>query len=224
MRSSKLWRALVMTATLALAGVSVAQPPGQKGGVPKGFGPPPGVSVEDIVERIMAFDRNKDGKVTRDELPERMHHLFALGDTNKDGALDRDEVRKLAASLAGVPGEFGGKGEFAKKTRLDGGVRVAGPGPGGGGDIEGVVEDLKLPGPKRDQALAAVKAHQEHLRKLMDQARGDLMEKMKGILSEEELKDFQAALDRPRGATFFNVGPREGFKKGFEKKFEPPQK
>jgi hypothetical protein len=225
MRSIKLWRASALTAALVLAGVSVAQPPGQKGGVPKGFGQPARVSVDDIVERIMAFDKNKDGKVSRDELPERMHHLIALGDTNKDGALDREEIRKLANTLATALGEFGGRPAFGPKLRVDGGVRVGpGPGPGGVDIIEGVVDDLKLTGKKRDQAMAAVKAHQEHLRKVMDQARGDLLQKMKGILSEEEWKDFQAALDRPRGATFFSVGPPDALKKKVEKKFEQPQK
>jgi hypothetical protein len=78
-----------------------------------------------------------------------------------------------------------------------------GPGPGA---IEGVVDDLKLSGKKKDQAMAAAKAHQEKVRKLMDQARAQLLQKMKEILSEEEFKDFTAALDRPRGGTFI-VGP-----------------
>lgn len=53
-------------------------------------------TAEDLVERLMAFDKNKDGKVTRDELPERLHDLLDKGDLNKDGALDREEIEKLA--------------------------------------------------------------------------------------------------------------------------------
>jgi hypothetical protein len=70
-------------------------PPGPPG---PGRGPR-GVPVEDLVERVMAFDKNGDGKVTREELPERMHHLLELGDTNKDGALDKEELKKLAEKL-----------------------------------------------------------------------------------------------------------------------------
>src|SRR5438046_7569970 len=55
---------------------------------------------DDVVERIMSFDKNKDGKVTKDELPERMQDLIARGDTNKDDALDNAEIKKLAADLA----------------------------------------------------------------------------------------------------------------------------
>jgi hypothetical protein len=57
----------------------------------------------------MTFDRNKDGKLTKKELPQRMHHLIDLGDTNKDGVLDRDELKKLAATLARAQPCFGGR-------------------------------------------------------------------------------------------------------------------
>jgi hypothetical protein len=195
------------------------------------LGPPPGLNVDEIIEHIMSFDKNKKGKVTREDLPERMHHLIALGDTNKDGALDRDEIRKLATTMAPTAGGFG-----IRTGGFDGGLRVGfggradgglvGPGPGFG-DIQGVVEDLKLSGKKKDHATAAVKAHQENVRRLQEQARGDLLRKMKEILSEEEFKDFQAALDRPRGgATFINVNPapRETPKAATERKIEELQK
>jgi hypothetical protein len=66
---------------------------------------------------------------------------------------------------------------------------------------------LKLSGKKKDRAIAAVKAHEEKVRKLMEQARAALLGKMKDILSEDEWKDFKAALDRPpRGATVI-LGP-----------------
>jgi hypothetical protein len=185
--------------------------------------------VDDLVERIMAFDKNKDGKVTRDELPERMHHLIELGDTNKDGALDKEEVRRLAARLAAAAGGFGG-------GQVRGGFGP-GPGPGarggfgggadfrrGPGPVEEVVEDLRLSGKKKELALAAVKAHQENVSKLMGQARAELLEKMKGILSEEEFNDFKAALDRPRGETFFIEGPPETSRGGGQRKLDPPQK
>ena len=222
----KRWLAFVLIVGLVLAGMSVAQPPGEKEGPPKRLVPPSGISVDEIVERIMSFDKNKKGKVTREDLPERMHHLIALGDTNKDGALDRDEIRRLVTTMASTAGGFGGPGEgFGGRVEFGGRPEggLAGPGPGAG-DIEGVVDDLKLSGKKKDQAMAAVKAHRENVRKLMDQARGELLQKMKEILSEEELKDFRAALDRPRGATFINVGPRDTPRGDVERKVEQLQK
>jgi hypothetical protein len=65
------------------------------------------VSADDLVERLMSFDKNGDGKVTKDELPERMHALIEQGDTNGDGALDRAEIRRLAERMnrpGGPPG------------------------------------------------------------------------------------------------------------------------
>jgi hypothetical protein len=223
MRSIQLLRLSALTAALFVAGAAVGQAPGPKQGPPPELVRPAPISVDDIVERIMAFDTNKDGKVTKEELPERMQHLIALGDTNKDGALDRDEIRKLATTLVTAAGGLGGSGELRtlnfRQERLvgpgPGGIArgaIGGPGPGG---IEGVVDDLKLAAKKKDLAMAAVKAHQENVAKLLDQARAELLQKMKGILSEEELNDFKAALDRPRGGvTIINVGPPDGPRPG----------
>src|SRR4051794_26957434 len=115
--------ATVLLLGLILAGGGDAQPPGKKG--PK-KGPKGGfsaVTADQIVQRIMSFDKDNDGKVVADELPERMQHLIAMGDIDKDGALDKDEVRKLAdtiesfvglATSVGPGGPKGKGGDFAK--------------------------------------------------------------------------------------------------------------
>jgi EF hand len=191
MRSIERLLVPALTAALLLTGAAVAQAPDQKADSPRQFfrqpRPAGGLGVDDAVARLMAFDKNKDGKITKDELPERMQFLIDLGDTNKDGALDRDEIKKLATTRAtsrrGIGPDFAPVG------------------------IEGVVDDLKLSGKKKDRAMAAVKAHEEKVRKLMEQERAELLRKMKEILSEDEWKDFKAALDRPtRGATVI-LGP-----------------
>jgi hypothetical protein len=171
--------------------------------------------VDDVVERIMSFDKNKDGKVTKDELPERMHYLF---EHSKGGALDKDEIRKLAIKLgAAAPAKFGER-------------YMVGPAPAGfvpppserlvfeklgivrdplGRDVvEGIVKDLNLSGKKKEQAMAAATAHKENVRKLMEQARADVLAKMKAILSPEEFKEFQATLNIPpraRGVPAFST-------------------
>jgi len=62
--------------------------------------PPPqqprGVATSDLVDRLMGFDTNHDGMVSKDELPERMLNLLDQGDTNNDAALDREEMRRLS--------------------------------------------------------------------------------------------------------------------------------
>jgi EF hand len=161
-----------------------------------------GLTVDQIVERIMSFDKNKDGKITKDELPERMQFLIEKGDTNKDGALDKDEIKKLAADLArdgGFPG-FDDRGGPGGRGPGGFGGRGGFPGPGGpGGNFTRAVDDLNLSGTKKEKAEAAVKALQENVRKVTDLARAGLVLKMKDILSEQELKKFTDALDRQPG-------------------------
>src|SRR5262249_42739112 len=148
-----------------------------------------GLSVDAIVERILSFDKNKDGKVTKEELPERMQDLIAKGDTNKDGALDKDEIKQLATKLEkeGLPPGFDGRSGFGGGFGRGAGGR-GGRGPGGrggfgvgppGGGIERALDDLKLSEKKKDSAEAFVKAHQENVRKLTDLARSDLLLRMK---------------------------------------------
>ncbi len=85
---------------------------------------PRGASADDTVQTLMALDRNGDGKISKDELPERMQGMLERGDENKDGVLNADEVRKLAASQAPSAGQAGrgGRGpegaEFAM-MRMD---------------------------------------------------------------------------------------------------------
>ena len=230
MRNLKLWLTSILLAGVVIAGSGDAQSPDQKKEPPREFRQQAPISVDEIVEWLMSFDKDKKGKVTKEDLPERMQFLIEKGDTNKDGALDRDEIKKLVSSPGGV-GPIGFGVQVRGGSGPGGNVGFGGPrlrgidGPGPGGGIEGVVDDLKLPDKKKDQALAVAKAHEENIRKLMGQARADMLQKMKEILSEEEFKDFQAALDRPRGASAFVLGPPDGPRPGeLERKVEQLQK
>jgi EF hand len=169
-------------------------------------------TVDDVVERIMSFDKNKDGKITKDELPERLQNLIEKGDTNKDGALDKDEIKKLAVELANDRSLFGvGAGRGGAGGRVN---------PGGGlfiGMIERAVDDLKLPEGRKEKAAAAVKALKEDARKLTEMARASLLVQMSEVLSEEETKKIKGILDRqpgvgerlrgPNGPPFGRGGP-----------------
>jgi hypothetical protein len=187
------------------------RPPGPGRGGRGGGAARRGLSADEIVERIMSFDKNKDGKVTKDELPERMQDLIAKGDTNKDGALDKDEIKKLATDLArdGAFGGFGGRGGRGGGFRPGPGGRFPPGGFGAGFGPERALEDLNLSGKKKDQAEAAVQAHREDLRKLTGLARSGLLLKIQETLSEGEFKNFKAALDRTAG-----LGDRPGGRAG----------
>jgi Spy/CpxP family protein refolding chaperone len=161
--------------------------PGRPGG---GRGGPPGrfgraVTTNDLVERIMAFDKQKTGKVTKEDLPERMQHLVDLGDTNRDGALDRDEVKNLAARIDRQGQAFGGRGPASPARAL---------------------ADLELTGDRKEKAQALVDAHQTATRKLLDQSRTELLAAMKDVLSDEQVKQFKDAIER-RARGPFGRGP-----------------
>jgi len=53
----------------------------------------------DLVARIMSFDADGDGRVTRDELPERMRQRFDRMDENGDGSIDAGEAQAGAERM-----------------------------------------------------------------------------------------------------------------------------
>src|SRR5262249_6426823 len=74
---------------------------GPGGGGGPGRGPEGGFgggafSAEGLVNRMMEFDKNADGKLAKDELPVRMQVLMDRADANKDGFVDRAELTEYA--------------------------------------------------------------------------------------------------------------------------------
>jgi Ca2+-binding EF-hand superfamily protein len=71
-------------------------------------GPDP---VEEAVKTYLGFDKNGDGKLSRDEVPERMQGIFERGDANRGGVLTADELRTMARARQQPRGEErGGEG------------------------------------------------------------------------------------------------------------------
>ena len=54
---------------------------------------------------LMAFDKNRDGKLTKAEVPERMQGMFERADANHDGVLTADEIKAAAAAQPQPAGE-----------------------------------------------------------------------------------------------------------------------
>lgn len=57
---------------------------------------------------LMQFDKNGDGKVTKDEVPAEMQGMIERGDANGDGAVDAAEIEQMRSRFA--PGGGGGPG------------------------------------------------------------------------------------------------------------------
>ena len=73
------------------------------------FGGEGDTSAAQMVERLMAMDANKDGKLSKEELPERMQSMMTRGDKNEDGVLDKEEIMASARERSGGGGPgFGG--------------------------------------------------------------------------------------------------------------------
>ncbi len=66
---------------------------GGRGGA---FNRPPGSGLPMSANRIMGFDKNRDGRVTRDELPAQLWAAVQRFDANHDGTLDALELRQAA--------------------------------------------------------------------------------------------------------------------------------
>lgn len=96
-----------------------------------------GTGSEDVVNSLLAFDANKDGKLSKNEVPERMQGIFTRADADHDGFLTKDELTKLAATQHTATENTGGneRGEHTGERRDDhdergerGGQRGGGPG------------------------------------------------------------------------------------------------
>jgi Ca2+-binding EF-hand superfamily protein len=72
----------------------------------------------------MSLDKDGDGKISRDELPEQARKAFDHMDTNSDGFIDATEIAELQK-----------KAEAMKRQRGD--LPGSGMGPGGSPPPEG---------------------------------------------------------------------------------------
>ena len=79
-------------------------------GMGRGFGGPSGGGgSEEMINRLIAMDANKNGKLEKDEVPERMQSMFSRADKNEDGAIDKEEMTAMARERSGGQGGgFGG--------------------------------------------------------------------------------------------------------------------
>src|SRR5262245_31968263 len=93
---------MVIGGLLIAASFATAQRPGG----PPGAVPTKSADGDDLVARMMGFDKDKDGKLTKDEVTDRrLLRLFDRADTDKDGVVTKEELTALAArEPTGGPG------------------------------------------------------------------------------------------------------------------------
>ena len=100
---------------------AMAREGGFPGGQPGAGGP--GMGKEMMARMFEQRDADKDGKLSGDEIPERMRENVARVDENGDGAIDKAEMEKAMAKMA----ERGGNGRGAKGDKDGAGVKPKRP-------------------------------------------------------------------------------------------------
>ena len=102
------------------AGAPTTPPTGQAVGQPRGPGPgQPGGPVgtpansDQIAQLLMRGDKNKDGKLSLEEIPPQIKDRFGSIDLNKDGSIDQDELVAFAKTQdkTGNARRGGGQGQ-----------------------------------------------------------------------------------------------------------------
>jgi hypothetical protein len=144
---------------------------------------PPG----SVVVRLLSFDADGDDRVTAAELPERMQSVVDRVDQDDDGFMTAAEIE---AAVDRRPAGVEARAILLRNRSTS--------------SLSDVVQDLKLPQPKHDLALAIVKNYQVP-RNLNNSKSLDLEvvhTAMKELLDEEEFADFMAAAARISPRTF----------------------
>ena len=108
------------------------RPGGERGGPSGERGGPGGARGGDptaMVNRMMEFDKNDDGKLTKDEVSERMQGMLTAADKNGDGAADKEEITAMAKQRMQPGGGPGGGREQGRRGSGDGGGERGGERP-----------------------------------------------------------------------------------------------
>ena len=84
-----------------------------------GFGGPAhGASADELFDELMAFDRNRDGKLEKSELPERLRGLLDRAERDADGKVSAAGVRRLAEREAAPRKGMDPDPDFIKRSRV----------------------------------------------------------------------------------------------------------
>jgi hypothetical protein len=189
------------TCLILVAALGTAQQPEEKPAVPARVQSKEGQAsksaVDAIVERMMAFDKNKDGKLVRDEITDaRLLRLFDRADANKDGVVTKEELVALATKMAAEDAASGGqRGGFGPPGGPGGFGPPGGPGgrgPGGFGPPPAAVGIL----PPFLQNMLKLTAEQK---KQVETLQEEVDRKLDKILTQEQrtqLKEMRESFGR----------------------------
>ena len=109
---------------------------------PQPFAKAAPITSDDVVARLLSFNRNGDGRIEKGELANRMRRLVDDGDADGDRALNRGEIVRLTEAAQNrdrvlIRYGFGEEIELSFRTR-----------------VEGALEDLALSAPGKGPRAA----------------------------------------------------------------------
>ncbi len=177
------WKCVLASSLLAIQGVIAtavavvhAQPPRERGGQPA-------VTVESSVNRLMTYDADGDGKLSKAEVTDsRLLPLLQRCDANNDGIVTRDELMAQISKEAATPAR---PGNNAAQTAPRTGTEVYGP-PGPGQILPPfVIDELKLTDLQRSQ---------------LQELQKDVDTRLAKILTPEQLEQLRQSRSRRPGA------------------------
>ena len=164
---------------------ALAEPPaGEAAPAPPAVPIPERPGTEDVVERVMGFDRNGDGHLRRDEVPERMHDIVRRGDRDRSGGIDRGELRSLVSSEVDP-----GRGLAVARVAAD--LR-----PVPDATVETLLGDLGLDAAGRDAALAAAARDREERSAAAAASVDRFRDEVRRLLDAEQLLALTSILER----------------------------
>lgn len=143
------------------------------------------LSADDVLARMMTFDRDRDGRVATAELSERMQDLVARGDRSGDGALDESEIRMLATAR-----------QFAATSLQGGGYGLGDTTLSSRSHIENSIDDLRLAPNLRAEAKRIALAFVDEVEAA---ASANLRQALAPIITEQQLAQLEASLSPARG-------------------------
>jgi hypothetical protein len=179
--------------------IAQAQGPGGPGGPPGGFGGFGGgrslsksADVDELVSKMMAFDANKDGSLTKDEVTDtRLLGLFSRADTNKDGTVTKAELTALG-----------------EKEYTAGGGGFGGGGPGGPGGPPG--GPMGRPGELMPPMLQQILGLSSDQKSEMAALQKEVDAKIEKILNDRQNAMFKQMKERGPGGPGGGRGGRGG--------------
>jgi len=159
-------------------------------------------TVENIVARMMAFDKNKDGKLTKDEITDpRLMRVFERADANHDGVVTREELTDLAKKMMAEMGQS--RGGFGGGFGGDGPDGDDGPGGGGFGGPRGF--GFFGPPPPRHKPGEVLPTELQNALELTADQKAKIAE-----LQKEVTAKMDKILTEKQKTAHNTMGPREG--------------